>query len=307
MLKAYWYDEAEVEKPDVYQKELARLKALGTNTNSVFRRLGIEAKSVSPEEADVFIAPNWLGVDPTDTKWIYSMKYFKDFEERHVFLVANDDHTPIGIKSVIFRCSYSEKNLKIDTGTVPWPGPVDDLVDYINIPSGGFKYDVCLRARVSDLRERVVKSCIDAGLKCYAELVNYFFGYIANTEEGQILRKVFCTSISESRLSLAPYLGALNSYRFFETMSMARVPVLVAPEYPLPREDLIDYSKCSLRFLENENNIGGRLKEWLSVHSDEEIIQMGKYGRECWDKYLNREKWATYFAEILEDKFCKGK
>jgi hypothetical protein len=93
----------------------------------------------------------------------------------------------------------------------------------------------------------------------------------------------------------------MNSYRFFETMTLARIPVLIADRCVLPRQDVIDYSKCSLRFGEKED-IGTLIKEWLSNHSDNEILEMGKYGQEMYKKYLRRDDNIQIMAEMVEKK-----
>jgi len=84
---------------------------------------------------------------------------------------------------------------------------------------------------------------------------------------------------------------------------MARVPVHFCDNCVLPFSDRIDWGRCSITIPESEaKHTGAILTEWLSKHSDAEIREMGRYGREMWIRWLDSSKWNSLFAEIVKEK-----
>jgi len=92
-------------------------------------------------------------------------------------------------------------------------------------------------------------------------------------------------------------------YRFYEAMSMARVPVLFCDDAVLPFSNEINYGRCSIKLKEsNARNAGGILKAYLKNHPDDELIAMGRYGRTSWEKFLKREKWAQMIETVVRER-----
>ena len=95
-------------------------------------------------------------------------------------------------------------------------------------------------------------------------------------------------------------------YRFYEAISAARIPILFCTGYNLPFQNEIDWDKFTVRFdAEQASNAGPLIKKFLENISDEELIERGKYGRQCWLQWLNRDKQSELIAYVLRQKLEK--
>jgi hypothetical protein len=188
--------------------------------------------------------------------------------------------------------------------TLVWPWPCDDLGEYADRP---FRYDVTFQGQVIQGGEGVLLNSVQsAGLNVHIKKNNSFYGNMAwGTPEKQALRAEFAETMAGARLSLCHRSNprGVMRYRFYEAMSMARVPVLFGDDCLLPFADRIDYDKCSIRLPEAEAGSAGRiLKSWLASTSDAEIIEMGCYGREAWQHWLKRENWGVIVDQVVRER-----
>lgn len=95
--------------------------------------------------------------------------------------------------------------------------------------------------------------------------------------------------------------GAGNfSVRFYETLMMGRIPVVVMSDTKLPLENVINWNDHAV--LVNENNIIKMLQTFHDSKSNEEIITIQKNNREL---MLNLFSRVNYFKKIyqLENEF----
>jgi tetratricopeptide (TPR) repeat protein len=136
--------------------------------------------------------------------------------------------------------------------------------------------------------------------------VNTFYGHL--TPEIRVeRRKKFLSSIADSLTVLCPRGTGENTYRFFETMSMGRIPVLIADTCALPFEDDIDYDSFMLRIPESEVvKAGTIIAEWLSRHSTEELLNKCKRSRQIWEQYFKCSEWNQQIIKILSFYKQKG-
>ncbi len=72
-----------------------------------------------------------------------------------------------------------------------------------------------------------------------------------------------------------------------------------------PFADKVDYKSCCLIFEDWESKDAGPLiKEWLSRHTDEQIIEMGKLGRKYYEDWLNvRDRGDELMTYAVEQAF----
>lgn len=237
---------------------------------------------------------------------VETLKYWKEFEHKHVFFDCSDFEVSLGgTSAVLIRCNVREFMLT-DKNTISWPWPVDDLGEYTSVPQGGFKFDACFEGWLStETRKSSVKSCQDVlGPKFNHKTFRDFYGLLADANEQTRRRESFLKSQQEAKVLLAPQsIPGVFPYRFYEAMSSARIPALFCTGYYLPFQDKIDWDRCTLRFdAEQSPNAGKLIKDFLDKTSESEIIEMGKYGREMWYKWLNRDKQEELIAYALEQK-----
>jgi hypothetical protein len=279
----------------------------------------------NPKDADYIICPAALhkirSKDMTlrvaqNPSEVETLKYWKEYESKHVFFDCSDWEVSLGgTSATLIRCNVRSFMLT-DKNTIPWFWPVDDLKDYMSIPEGGFKYDVSFQGWICsatryrgswvpiNTRKDAIESCINCfGEKCYYKTFPNFYGDIPKEEQDKRYIS-FLKNQQETRIMLAPHnIPGVFPYRFYEAMSAARVPALFCTDYHLPFQNEIDWDKCTLRFdAEQAINAGKLIKDFLSKTSDEQLIEMGKYGREVWEKWLNRDKQPELTAYILKKK-----
>lgn len=89
------------------------------------------------------------------------------------------------------------------------------------------------------------------------------------------------------------------SYRFYEALSLGRIPVLLDTECVLPLEDVIDYSRFIVRVpYWDIYHLDRIVEDHYASISDEEFVAMQKRGREAFEKYLRVD---SFFGHVVEN------
>lgn len=268
-----------------------------------------------PDQADFIICPAALHrirsknmklrVDSSLTCGPETLKYWKDYENKHVFFDCSDYENYLGTSAILIRCNVRDFMLK-DKNTIPWFWPVDDLGVYTDIPSNGFKYDVSFQGWLStDVRRQSCDSCARIlGNRFFHKTFKNFYGLINDKAEQDRRRETFLKNQQETKILLAPQsIPGVFPYRFYEAMSSARIPALFCTGYHLPFQSKIDWDKCTLRFKAEQAPQAGKLiKDFLERTNDQQIIEMGKYGRKMWLEWLNRDRQPELIAYALKEK-----
>lgn len=190
--------------------------------------------------------------------------------------------------------------------TISWPWPVENFGDIAAPPVGGFKYDVSAHMWLShNVRVHACES-VQKILGDRADIVTRkeFYGYIERDDPARAkdLKAAFKESMRVSRLSLCPAsIPGVFPYRFFEAMSAGRVPILFGSDYTLPWQDEIDWKSCTFQYEANECVRAGEIiRDLLSWTKDEQLVEMGKRGRQYWDRWLNRDRFPELMYEAVE-------
>jgi hypothetical protein len=91
------------------------------------------------------------------------------------------------------------------------------------------------------------------------------------------------------------------SARFYETLAMGRIPVLVDTDCRLPFYKEIDWNKHCLIVSEKEvDSLGGKLIEYHSSHSEEELNKIQINNRFLWKEYLRKDSYFTKLVPKLK-------
>lgn len=285
---------------------------LGLNEwpSGTLRLDGIE-QTEDPRKADVFVCPGAIRMFEAshgvlDVDRLNRLPYFKGNEARHAFFDVSDNFTkPINLPILFIRCDVRSWMLPSDTGTIQVAWPVENYSECIELPDGGFKYDVAFHGwNWSDTRQKATKSCLSkAGLKCDFALFTDFFGYCKPTDPQYGKRRSeFRRSMRESRLSLCPEsIPGVFPYRFFEAMSAARVPVLVCRDFVYPFADEIPYHDF-IYVCEPGGDVGSFVKNIVDTTADEELVSKGKLARLWWEKLLDSRRWPEIMAYAVRKK-----
>jgi hypothetical protein len=111
------------------------------------------------------------------------------------------------------------------------------------------------------------------------------------------VRTEYVQNMVDSDFVLAPKGDANYSVRFFEALSLGRIPILIDTECCLPLEGEIDYSKCVLRVSYKDiNRIPEIVSEYYNNLTDEEFVGMQEEARRVFAEYL---RYDSFFNRVL--------
>lgn len=262
---------------------------------------------MNPVEADIFVCPGPLMLFQ-DPAMLDRFPYMSGRETHHVFFDVSD-YEPVYSKPCLFiRCNTRDWYLHSDPNTISWAWPVENYAECIDVPEGGFKFDVSFQGWLSsDARKAAVESCRQSDLKF--DIAGYpdFCGYIYDQPEGIRRRAEFRRSMRESRVCLCPEsIPGVFPYRFFEAMSAGRVPLLVGSSFMLPFADEIPYSEFSL-FVPSSRAIDAAdaVRRLIGGCSDAQIVEMGLKARQYWLRFLNRDDWPRTMSYAVCKKLIE--
>jgi hypothetical protein len=260
----------------------------------------------NPNEANLFICPGTLALFPEPEDLIRRLPYYRGREARHVFIAIDESPTIYDSPALFFRCNLKTYMKARDINALALPWPVDDFAECIDVPAGGFIYDVSFHGWVFfSLRFEATDSCQAQGLQCDFALYPNFTGHIYHEPEGLRRRCLFRQSMKHSRLALCPEsVPGDFPYRFFEAMSAGRIPVLVGSDQVFPFADEIPYNDFTIHVPRGEvSHTGKILAQYLDQISDVELIERGKLARQYWERYLDREKWPQLMTYAVKKSF----
>lgn len=131
-----------------------------------------------------------------------------------------------------------------------------------------------------------------------------FSGNIKTAEKDiDALRKEFVNNILESDYTLCIRGDANQSTRFFETLSLGRIPIFVDTNMALPLTDFIDYRDfCIFVDYRELKNIDKIIQSFHDSVSPEKFKYMQKRAREVYEKYLRVNAYTKYLMSILKKK-----
>lgn len=119
----------------------------------------------------------------------------------------------------------------------------------------------------------------------------------------QTLRDEYLDNMQDADFILAPRGDANISTRFFEALSLGRIPILIDTDCVLPLEKHIDYSTFILRIPHTEmHTLPDRVYEVFRSLSDEEFVAMQQRAREAYITYFEVQSFFDFVFPILQDK-----
>ena len=115
---------------------------------------------------------------------------------------------------------------------------------------------------------------------------------IIQSKKGEDL---FVNTILESYSTLCPRGSAQSSYRFYESMQLGTVPIMIADYEFRPFPDRIDWQSCSYYFDSPE-----RLPDFFGSVSKKELELKSQNARSVWSKLF--DEWPEYILDNLSKK-----
>lgn len=296
-------------KQFIYEPQHAGLSAWPSGT---LRLEGIEVTE-DPKAADVFVVPGHIRLFEKrpgilDIEKLNRLPYFKGNEHRTALFDVSDNFTmPTHLPILFIRCDARSWMTDHDTGTIQMAWPVSDLGECVDLPEGGFRADIGFHGWVSSLVRRVsVESCLNTeGLKTDIEGHKDFYGYLQDSDPEQHRRRGnFLRSLKESRLQLCgESIEGVFPYRFWETLSAGRVPLLIGSDFVFPFQDEIDYDQFTVKCPRIDAPAAGQIAlDFVRGRTDQEILAMGKLAREAWVKFCDSRNWPQLHAYAVQKK-----
>ncbi len=116
------------------------------------------------------------------------------------------------------------------------------------------------------------------------------------------IREQFVSSIKDSDLALAIKGDGNYSLRFFEILSLGRIPLLIDTDTPLPLEDEIDYDAFILRVdYRKIHKLPKIINEFWQNMTEEKFIEMQKKARQAFDYRLSAAAFYRYLFDNFDD------
>lgn len=265
----------------------------------------------SPQKAHIVILPVPIReVELTEKLLSDVIDFHKIKQEQVVAFDCSDFEAsyPKTPNCIFIRCNLKGWMKRMMPRSIAWPWPVEDLGALVGPPEGGFKYDVGFQGWVwSNVRVNATQSVMGTFGPDKFDFCGYkdFYGYVErdNPKEAARRKAEFQRSLRECRVQLTPQsIHNVFPYRFFESLSAGRIPVLFCDDYCLPWPNDIPWDDITVRFGDQDSPQAGNLvKTWLNNHDDADILKRGEWARKFYERYLHRDKWNSLFTEAISE------
>ncbi len=273
--------------PHLGQRLVPLLETVDTPASALSVRL-----SPDPAQADLLLFPYYL---ENLTEWhtiegvwqfLEALPLFREREEQHLFFSDHDSAVPYHSSAWWFRASIAHNER--DSHSLALPYQTDDLHDYLHFDLQRLRYHASFVGYlgVRKQRARLLESFSrTTHLNVLIEPTEAFHGHQTPDKRAE-RRQHFLDICAESLCILCPAGDGTNSIRFFEALSLGRLPVLLS-DCPLPFEDRIPYHRFVCRILPHQAEQAGELLlSWLTMLGDEDVIQRCREARQTWEDWF---------------------
>lgn len=116
-------------------------------------------------------------------------------------------------------------------------------------------------------------------------------------------RREFMENIRSTDYTLCIRGSTNYSIRFFETLSLGRMPLYVDTDGVLPLESIINYEDIIVDLKQSElSNIGEIMAKFHQKMTSLEFIQRQKKAREVFEKYLRLDNYTAYLMKEIRKR-----
>ncbi|MDP3725663.1 MAG: exostosin family protein [bacterium] len=153
-------------------------------------------------------------------------------------------------------------------------------------------------------RKKAIKALTNSPHIQTSFVIRNFYAANKNTIQGDpaVLRKEYVENIQHSDFVLVARGDSNMATRFYETLALGRIPVLIDTDWMLPLEDVIDYKKFVVfvpyRDIKNTDKY---IKEFWDKIGNAEFQALQKEARETFMKYFKFDSFLKYLLENFKD------
>lgn len=219
-----------------------------------------------------------------------ALPYYDRFPERHLFWSSHDDPCSPLPESLFCKTSVSRQQI----GTIiSVPYLVDNFKQYCPFNPKQILWQTCFVGYPgsSPLREQLLLAvAASKELLSHIDIAPKFHSHLDQiTREKR--RENYLKKLTSSLTVLCPRGDGMNSIRFFETLSMGRIPVLISDDCVLPFEALIPYERFVIRIAERDIIYAPEIiSRWIQQKSSDELAQRCREARNAWEQLLAPER-----------------
>lgn len=252
----------------------------------------------TPEECDVIILP-YKFKDITDITYI-NLNTISKQVSKPLWCFYNDDNDKtfnISNNVVLFRTSfYNKTKLQNELPLIAYSP------DYFNnnYITTNIKISIGYCGHLSNGREKYLNLLHNSDIT-----TNFIIrhGFWAPGIDKMIARKEYFDNI-ENNLFIFCYRGAGNfSYRFYETLMMGRIPILINTDCVIPFENIININDIAIvinekDIISNNTNIINIIKDYY-IKNKNNLIEIQKNNRLIWEQYYSPIGFLNNIIKIM--------
>ena len=313
-IRIYLYD------PSPYPREvlnpLARL--LLFDDPRYFEGRFLFERVADPEAAYLLLFPCDLNYFEGREERVFGhLPYYPRLRDRHLFFDHRDTTAVFpSPASFCLKVSVHRRQVGSRVLCIPYMEMVDNFLAYLH-QERRLEYLLSFIGEWSELRAALISRLVRRVQPSYLRLRRAFFhqGYLQHPgverqREWQdpaakrSLRRHFLevTLLSKFVLCLPGY--GLNSFRFFEALSLGVPPILVADDCALPWEGIVDYDRFCAR-ISPRDAVGERIEEVVAGTGSARYGEMCRLGRLHYDAYLSPRNFLFLLYRSLAAALSK--
>lgn len=248
------------------------------------------------EECDFIILPyKWNGFTDITKKILTEGR----IHNKKLIVVFNDDsyeNIDLDIdEAIIFRTSFLKTTQKSNEFSIP---------AFIN---DSFKNNILQEKKLNigfcgynhyERKKALEILLLDKDINCDFIIRKSFW---AQEIKKEVAIKEFINNVESNIFSFTSRGSGNFSYRFYEILSMGRIPVLLNTDCVLPFDNILDYNQhCLIIDISDIQNISNKLKDFFKEKTISELIDIQENNRKLYLEYLSPEGFLNNSKLILE-------
>jgi hypothetical protein len=139
-------------------------------------------------------------------------------------------------------------------------------------------------------RARILRKLKASDIKTNFILRSRYKAGANSPEEKELVEEEFYQNIHDTLFTVCVRGMGNYSVRFYQTLAMGRIPILIDTDSVLPFSSEIPYDQFILRVpFSDRFKLDQKVKSFIKSKTDDELIRIQKMARECWLKHFQTE------------------
>lgn len=126
-------------------------------------------------------------------------------------------------------------------------------------------------------------------------------GFWAGKPNDEQLRNDYINNLINSHFTICNRGRGNFAIRFYQALSLGRIPVLIDSDMAFPFEDAINWDDVIVK-AKNENELAEKIVLWWQNKNDLEVINAQLKCREIYDQYLTKTSFSKILEKIVRQK-----